>query len=299
MLQIHVAGVAAVVADAVEAAFTGHLHRAGRVRAGDDDGRAGFEHGVSRLALQVGIEPGEDPADVHFALGAGLTHAQRGGVGVANHFGDGERGHVADPVAAVFGGAGARNHADQILHAFHGAEQVGEVGLVLLEPGDVHEVHIREFLGHGRGRVHVAERGGEDGVEALARQVANHAFGVSAFGHAFQIGRGDLVAHGFFQILAAFVVGVGPAAVTDGADVDECHVELAFFDLRNLDGARCCGFGRGGFGCFAFRGRAAVTGRCGRCGARAEDQGDNDQERKQSPQSCIAHLRSPFVAGMD
>ena len=185
---IHFAGVAGIVADAIEAAFTGNLDRTGRVGAGDDNGSAGIKHGFSRLAFQVGIEPGEDPADVHFTVGAGSAHAQRRCIGVANHFGDGERGHVADAVAAIFDCACAGDHAGQILHALHRAEEIGEVVLVLLEAGDMHKIAVREFFCNEFGGIHVAKRSREDGVKALTRQVANHAFCVSAFGHAFQVG---------------------------------------------------------------------------------------------------------------
>ena len=52
------------------------------------------------------------------------------------------------------------------------------------------------------------------------------ALGVGAFRHAFQIGCVDCVAHLLFDIEAALVMGIGPAAIADGADKDKSDIEL-------------------------------------------------------------------------
>ena len=46
------------------------------------------------------------------------------------------------------------------------------------------------------------------------------------FRHVFLKRRLDLVAEGSFHILAADIVLIGPAAVADGADIDEAGLDL-------------------------------------------------------------------------
>ena len=81
----------------------------------------------------------------------------------------------------------------------------------------------------------------EDGIKAAARQAANHAFGIGALGYALQIGSVDLIPKLFFNILAALVMCVCPAAITNRPDIDKGHVKFAFFGLGNLKRAGLCG----------------------------------------------------------
>jgi hypothetical protein len=61
------------------------------------------------------------------------------------------------------------------------------------------ELHLRNFLGNLVGRVHVAERGGEDDVAAGAGEALDGALGVGAFRHAFEVSCFDLVAEVFLR----------------------------------------------------------------------------------------------------
>ena len=79
--------------------------------------------------------------------------------------------------------------------AFVEARVIGrDVGMLALVAGGMFELHIGELGGHGIGRIHVAERGGEDDVAARQRHLRQHALGIGAFGHVFLIGGFHLVA---------------------------------------------------------------------------------------------------------
>ncbi len=103
-------------------------------------------------------------------------------VAEAQFLGDRERGHVAELGVAVGLGARAGDHPGEVLHVLDGAEEVAEVLAVRLVAGQMEERLVREFLGDGRHRVHVAERGADDEVEALAREAAEDLLGVRALG---------------------------------------------------------------------------------------------------------------------
>ena len=88
-------------------------------------------------------------------------------------------------------------------------------------------------VGH---RVHVAERGPDDEVEALARQAAEDLLGVRALGHELDVG-GVRVRDVLADVLEALVVGLAPAAVVVRPDQDHRDVELALDDIGDLGGA--------------------------------------------------------------
>ena len=92
----------------------------------------------------------------------------------ADLFGDRERGHIAQLGVAVQLGAGAGQHAGQVLHIFHGAHQVAEVVFVGLEAADMDDIHVGEFVSHDFRAVHKTEGGRENRIEALARQGVSH-----------------------------------------------------------------------------------------------------------------------------
>src|SRR5690606_29803903 len=68
---------------------------------------------------------------------------------------------------------------------------------------------------------HVAERGGEDHVVALAGEAIEDRLRLGTLWHALEIGRLDAVTQRGLELEAAVVVLLGPAGVTDRADVDE------------------------------------------------------------------------------
>ena len=111
--------------------------------------------------------------------------------------------------------------------AFVEARVIGRhVGAVALVAGGVLELHIREFGGDRIGRVHIAKRGGEDDVAAAQSHLGQNALSVGAFRHVFLILDLDLIAVSRLHGQSAFVVLEGPAAIADGADVDEAGLDL-------------------------------------------------------------------------
>ena len=108
------------------------------------------------------------------------------------------------------------------------------------------ELHVGEFLRHGVGRVHVAERGREDDVAAGAGEALERALGVGAFRHAFEIGEFDLLlaAQVLLRFEGALMMLIRPAEVADRADIDEAGLDLGFGRHRS-EGER----GRGGCEC--------------------------------------------------
>src|SRR5581483_9804620 len=105
-----------------------------------------------------------------------------------------------------------------------------------------------------------------DDVVALLGEVLEHALRLGGLGHVLGIGGFDLPLELLFQHLAAIVVGVGPALVVDGAQVDEGSLDdlvargrgggggrrrrgrLGGRRSRGCRGLRCGGGGRGGRG---------------------------------------------------
>ena len=214
----------------------------GRVRTGEHDLGAGIEQRGRAVALRGRVMPGVDPADVHGALGAGLLGAQHDRVAQPDLLRDGERGHVAQLGVAVELGAGAGQHAREVLHVLDGTEEVAEVGAVGLVAGEVQEGRVRELLGDRGHRVHVAERGADDEVEALAREAPEDLLRVCALGHELHV-RDMGVRHVLAEVLETLVVGLAPAAVVVGSDEDHRDVELALHRLG--DGDRVAGSARG------------------------------------------------------
>ncbi len=95
-----------------------------------------------------------------------------------------------------------------------------------LVAGRMLELHLRELRGDGVGRVHIAERGGEDDVTARQRHLGQHPLGVGALGHIL-LKRGlDLVAELLDHRPPSKLVLIGPAAVADRADIDEAGLNL-------------------------------------------------------------------------
>ncbi len=88
------------------------------------------------------------------------------------------------------------------------------------------EPHLREFLRDLHGRIHEAERGGEDQLVAGTRELFDGALGVRAFADVFQERRLDLVAQCLHHLAAADFVLIGPAEIADRADIDETDLQL-------------------------------------------------------------------------
>ena len=105
------------------------------------------------------------------------------------------------------------------------------------------ELHIGKLGRDVDRRVHEAERCREDQFGTIQRHLGHHALCVRAFGHGFDEDGFDLVAEFGFDSLTALVMLIGPAAVTDGADIDKAHFQLV---LRHGTGGQTQRKGCGG-----------------------------------------------------
>nr|GEU28343.1 two-component sensor protein histidine protein kinase, putative [Tanacetum cinerariifolium] len=216
-----------IPAECVHAFFLRHLQRGRRVGVLRHHVRALRHQGFCRLAFLGRVVPRVHPDDLGLDLRVHALRAQGKRVDVADHFGHGERGDEAERVRL---GHLAGQDAVQVC-AFVQARFIGAQVLAALETGGVQEDHAGRGPGHFFGRVHVAERRGENQLVAFGDQLADHAFGVRAFGHVFHERGLDLGAQFLFQRQAALFVGVGPAGVADRAHVDKA-------DLQRVGGER-------------------------------------------------------------
>ena len=222
----------AVVGDRVDVLRLGGLHGGGRVGVVRHDVGALRDERLGGGALLARVEPRVHPHDLDLGLRVHAAHAARERVDAHHDLGDRERGDVARRVGL---GHAARDDAREVA-ALVEARVVGADVLRALVAGRVLELHLREGRRDLDRRVHVAERGREDEVVAALRELADHALGVRALGHALDVLGRDLRAERLLHLLAADVVLVGPAGVADRA-----HVDVA--DLERLAGRACAAAG--------------------------------------------------------
>ena len=167
------------------------------------------------------VEPGVEPHHFDLRLGVDRTHAQREGVDALQHFRDGETRHIPGHAGLCHAACSDACEVTALVIPRIGHGHVGR-GFVA---GDGLELHAGEVLRHFEGGLHVAKTGREDELVALLRQVADHAFGVCAFGHVFDIGGGDFAAQRRFDSLAAVLMLAYPACGGDGGDIHKPDLE--------------------------------------------------------------------------
>jgi len=88
------------------------------------------------------------------------------------------------------------------------------------------EFNFGEHFGHFKRGIHIAKGGGENEVMATLGQIPDHTFSFRAFGHTVDKFGFDLVAKVLFQFKSALVVLVGPAGITNRADINKANFEL-------------------------------------------------------------------------
>lgn len=108
--------------------------------------------------------------------------------------------------------------------AFIEARIVGSQIRAALEAGCMLELYLRELRGNLDGRIHEAERGGEDQRAAGPGKALDGALGVRAFRHVFEIGRLDLVAEFLLDLLTSEIVRLRITAVGVRADIDKADL---------------------------------------------------------------------------
>src|SRR5699024_4760169 len=94
-----------------------------------------------------------------------------------------------------------------------------------LVAGTVLEDGVRKLLGHANGRIHEAERRGEDEAVTAGGQLADDAVGVRAFGNTLHISGFHLVAELLLDGQAARIMLEDPDAIAVRTDIDEAHLE--------------------------------------------------------------------------
>src|SRR6476469_5152474 len=228
------AGRRVVVRDRPLALLLGHVRDSRRVGAGEDDVGARVEERGGPVALLLRVVPGVDEPDVDRALRAGHLDAAGDRVSEAELLRDREGRHVADLRDAVLFRPRAGELAGEVLEVLDRAEEVGEVLAIRLVAGQVEERRVREVLRDRLHRVHVPERRADDEVEPLPGEAPEDLLGVGALRDQLDVRdvrAGEVLA----QVLEALVVGLAPAAVVVWPDEDHRHVELAGFDLGDLE----------------------------------------------------------------
>ena len=210
-----------IPAEGIHALVLRRLQHRGRVGVLQQDVGALSDQRLGGLALLCRVVPGAHPHHLGGDLRVHRARAHGVGVDVAHHLRNGEGGDEAERSALRHV---ARDDAGEVRRLVH-ARVVDEHVVRGLEAGRVVEEVLREGLRHLERLVHVAERGGEDDLVALGGEIADHALGVGAFGHALHVRGAHLALQLRFHRLAPGVVGEGPAAVADRADVDEADAQ--------------------------------------------------------------------------
>ena len=195
---------------------------AGLVGVLHDDVSALVDQCLGGVGFLAGIEPGVGPDDLDFDIGIDRLRAEHGGVDAGDHFGNRERGDIAEH--ARFRHLGGDDALD--VAALIEPPRIGRHVGVALVAGGVLEMHVGIFLGDFQRRLHIAERGREDQLVAGARQLLDRALGVRTFADILQERGFDLVAEFLEHGEASEVVLVGPAEIADRSEIDESDLEL-------------------------------------------------------------------------
>jgi len=224
-----------VVPDPLGALFLGGFARCRGVLVHREHVGTGGKQRFSCFLFLRRVEPRRGPRDLHGGGRVHRTHAEGERIDAAQHFGDRERGDVAELAALA---RLARGDSAQVARFFHRSEVVAHVvgGLVARR---VLEAHVRVLRGNFEHRVHVAERRTHDEVVSVACELVEHGDCLRAFWHVLETGHGDAefaLHHG-----NALVVLVGPACVAWHSDVHDGSLDHAVVLRRcgGLLGRRC------------------------------------------------------------
>ena len=152
------------LADAEHAARLGDLQGRRGIGVLEDHVCALVDQRLGRLGLLARVVPGADPDHLDGRLRVNLAQGQSEGVDAADYLGNREGADVADHVRLGHAPGDGTRHGPAFVEAGH----VGAEVLRLLVASGVLEAHLGELLGDLDGRVHVAERGGEDEVAPFA-----------------------------------------------------------------------------------------------------------------------------------
>ena len=233
-----VGGHVRIPAKSALALFFGSLEHGRRVGVLEQNVSATVDQAGGRFSFLGWAEPFVHPHHLGGDLGVDRLGTQREGVDVANHL---RNWHGTDDAQGVGLGHATRNDASHV-SAFVGATVIGAHVVSRFVAGGVFEFDIFEIWRNLLDGVHVAKRCAKNHLVALAGQIAQHALGIGAFGHAFHIGSDDLVTHDFLQFLARRIVRKAPAAITHRADISKSNLQRLSLGrcLCNGCSSRCC-----------------------------------------------------------
>ena len=187
-----------------------------------DDVGALVEQRFGRISFLAGIEPGVGPDDLDLDVRIDRLRPEHRGVDTRDDFGDRERCNIAEHTGLRhLGGNDALDVA-----AFVEPAGISRHVFGALVAGSVLEMNLGIFLRHLQRRFHVTERRREDQLVAGARQLFDRPLGVGAFADIFEVGGLDLVAEFLDECQTGEVMLVGPAEISDRAEIDEADLEL-------------------------------------------------------------------------
>src|SRR5215208_2647860 len=199
-----------VVADAVETAILSRLLLGDHIR-------AAIEESLGCRPLLGRIEPGVRPDYLHGRFRISLAYAEGKGVDAADDLGDREGRDVADLVRL---GHLAGKLTGDVAWLLYLAEAGADV-FSRFKPGDMDERRVREILGDVDRWVHIAERRREDYIVAVLSELADHPLGVGWVLWDILLVTGLDVWERFFECKPRLIVRIGPAQISDWADIDE------------------------------------------------------------------------------
>ena len=176
------------------------------------------------FAFTHGIKPGVEPNQFHLGFRVDVTHAQGKGVDALHHFRNGKTRHITGHTGLAEPPSGNACQESAFVITGVGGCHIGRCFVAR----DGFEFHAGELGRHFHRGLHVAKAGREDQTHALLGHVANHAFGVRAFGHVFHklgLHFEALLLELRFQAEAAQFMLVHPAAGQSWCDIHKANLQ--------------------------------------------------------------------------
>ena len=214
----HVGG----LTEGVHTLLFGDLQGRRRIGVLRDDVRALADQHLRGVGFLARIEPRVDPDHLELEVRVYGLRAEQESVDAHHDLGNGEGRDIAGNPRL----RRPRGDLADDIPAFMEARVVGRDVVGPLVAGRVLELHVGKALGDLDRRVHVAEGRGEDQPGTLPRQSLDGALGVRALRHALNVHGLDHVTEFPLEREAALVMGVGPAMIADGSDIDETDLQL-------------------------------------------------------------------------
>ncbi len=206
----------------MRAALLRHLHGGRAVGVLHDHVGTLVEQCLGGVGLLTGIEPRIHPDDLDLDVRVDRLRTEHGGVDTRHDFRDRERADIAEHARLRRLGGDLSLDVAALIEA----RRISRDVLVTLVASVVLEEDVGIFLRHLDGRIHVAERGGEDQLVSGARKLLDRAFRIGPLVDVLEIGGLDLVPEVLHQRLPPELMLVGPSEVADRPEIDEADLQL-------------------------------------------------------------------------